>query len=364
MNVGQDSRILGEYDEHSLLYQTFVEKIQVLIGDLLEAEGIRVHSIGGRLKQRDNLAEKLSRPGASYASLTDVTDIAGVRIITYFEDEVDRVSSVIEREFVIDVENSIDKRKALDPDQFGYMSVHYVANLAQSRSALGEYARFATCKIEIQVRSILQHAWAEIEHDLGYKNPESIPREVRRRFSRLAGLLETADAEFVSIREVVAGYLQAVTEQIQSGSIDVPIDKESLAAFLDSGALDDYDRRIANNAKAKLEAAEGINGALPKFLNRAGFDTIEDVKLWLQGNASLLQAFLEVSHWVDQEPSETGIRGLSLLPLLDLSSLLRAEERGVNHFEELRKVFEGISQESADALHAMLEKARGTTNPM
>ena len=105
-----------------------------------------------------------------------------MRIITYFAEEVDAVAQLIEREFTIDRKNSIDKRMALDPDQFGYLSVHYIVSLAANRSQLPEYAALSGLSAEIQIRSILQHAWAEIEHDLGYKSQTAVPRDVVRQF--------------------------------------------------------------------------------------------------------------------------------------------------------------------------------------
>ena len=55
-------------------------------------------------------------------------------------------------------------------------------------------------KLEIQIRSILQHAWAEIEHDLCYKNSTPLPRKIKRRMYRLAGVLELADKEFSAVK--------------------------------------------------------------------------------------------------------------------------------------------------------------------
>ena len=101
-----------------------------------------------------------------------MTDITGVRVITYFADQVDEIAKVMEGEFNIDIKNSIDKRDILDPDRFGYLSLHYViVSLSSARCALAEYRSFSELKAEVQVRSILQHAWAEIEHDLGYIRP-------------------------------------------------------------------------------------------------------------------------------------------------------------------------------------------------
>lgn len=85
-------------------------------------------------------------------------------------------------------------------------------------------------KAEIQIRSILQHAWAEIEHDLGYKS--TVPSPVRRRFSRLAGLLELADEEFIRIKQELLEYEEGLSKQIKESPEDVKIDKLSLKQFL------------------------------------------------------------------------------------------------------------------------------------
>ncbi|WP_242785636.1 GTP pyrophosphokinase [Bacillus cereus] len=128
------------------------------------------------------MAAKVEKGGNKYSTLNDITDISGIRVITYFSDDVDKVASMIQNEFEIDETNSVDKRTLLDPDRFGYLSLHYVIKLNTLRTSLVEYQRFKDLKAEVQIRSILQHAWAEIEHDLGYKSKNSIPRVVKRDF--------------------------------------------------------------------------------------------------------------------------------------------------------------------------------------
>jgi ppGpp synthetase/RelA/SpoT-type nucleotidyltranferase len=166
----------------------------------LEGKNIRVHSVTSRIKSKSSVRRKLER-SAGKRTLGSLTDLLGIRVITYFPDEVNAVAAVIEREFMVDNDNSVDKRAILDPDRFGYLSLHYVLQLSDSRSTLPEYQAFRDLKFELQIRSILQHTWAEIEHDLGYHSEVALPAEVRRRFARLAGLLELADSEFLGIRE-------------------------------------------------------------------------------------------------------------------------------------------------------------------
>lgn len=82
------------------------------------------------------------------------------------------------------------------------------------------------------MRSILQHAWAEIEHDIGYKSELVIPGPIRRKFSRLAGLLELADLEFSSVRKDIKRYSEKVGREINLGQLDIKLDAVSYAAFI------------------------------------------------------------------------------------------------------------------------------------
>jgi putative GTP pyrophosphokinase len=208
------NEILKEYDKKQDLYGEFTATIEKLLLDLLNRYQIRVLSVTSRIKTRESLENKINIESRKYLNLDKVTDICGLRIITYYPDEIDSVCSLITNEFYIDLKNSVDKRALLDPDRFGYLSVHYIVKLNNDRLHLTEYRKFADFKAEIQVRSILQHAWAEIEHDLGYKKKNAIPAPIRRRFSRLAGLLELADNEFVHIRNELSDYTNSMTQMI------------------------------------------------------------------------------------------------------------------------------------------------------
>src|SRR5258708_36248047 len=81
-------------------------------------------------------------------------------------------------------------------EKFGYQSVHYLVKLRANRTALPEYARFSGLVAEVQVRTVLQHAWAEIEHDIQYHSAEAIPAAIRRRVMSRAGMLEIAEHGF------------------------------------------------------------------------------------------------------------------------------------------------------------------------
>ena len=198
--------LLDQYGKTFVEYQSLALEVEHQVKCLLQVSKIEYNAVTSRLKSRNSVAEKVLRKQGKYARISDITDIAGVRIITYYSADVDKVAEIIEKEFDIDYANSIDKRKSLEPDRFGYCSVHYVVKMSAARLSLREFRRYKNMKCEIQIRSILQHAWAEIEHDIGYKNEITIPMSMRRNFSRIAGLLEIADEEFDQIRKNLAKY--------------------------------------------------------------------------------------------------------------------------------------------------------------
>jgi len=223
-------KILDQYDIEKSLYESFNEKVKVMLAELLEAHAIDIHNISGRVKERNSLEKKIDIKDGKYNSLSDITDICGIRIITYLDSDVDIVAEKLKHEFEYDEENSIDKRQ-LKADQFGYKSLHYVLRLKPDRIALTEFKKYNGLKLEVQVRSILQHAWAEIEHDLGYKGEFSIPEVFKRNFNRISALLETADIEFDRLKAQLSDYEISVSNSIKENPNVVLIDQASIIAF-------------------------------------------------------------------------------------------------------------------------------------
>lgn len=214
-------------------YRMLASKVQEVLSSILDSKGMVPHSITYRAKKPESLRKKITTTGKDYDnSLSEITDLAGVRIITYFPSDIDKVVKLIDKEFHIDHENSIDKRKTSDPSVFGYASVHLVAEFASERIKLPEYRIFKGMRCEIQVRTILQHAWAEIEHDIAYKSTEDIPFELRRRFSSLAGMLEVADREFELLRQDETRVRKGIESTINRDEIDIPINLDSVRFYL------------------------------------------------------------------------------------------------------------------------------------
>ena len=152
------------------------------------------------------------------------------RVICFLSDEIDRIGQKIEESFVVDWENSSDKRTLLKEDEFGYLSLHYICSLPFGAEWPDE---ICGKKFEIQIRSILQHAWSAIHHDIGYKSDFGVPREIKRQFARLAGLLELADDEFVRARDNMVDYTEDIRKRIITDDADeVSINMISLNEYV------------------------------------------------------------------------------------------------------------------------------------
>ena len=116
-----------KYDHATEGLDDFGRRLLTMIEGLLRAESLSVNQVTYRVKTRQSAENKVLDNPDKYRSIADLTDLLGVRVITYFPDQVDDVAGIIEREFDIDHENCVDKRMALDADRFGYLSVHYIA---------------------------------------------------------------------------------------------------------------------------------------------------------------------------------------------------------------------------------------------
>lgn len=114
----------------------------------LRKQGIYVTAIEHRVKTEKSLVGKLELKGSKYKTIDDITDLVGLRVITFYTDEVDKVAVIAKGIFDIDWKESVDKRKLHDLDAFGYSSLHYICRLKTGGP-----------RFELQMRTALQHVW-------------------------------------------------------------------------------------------------------------------------------------------------------------------------------------------------------------
>jgi len=328
-----------ELTEHAALLASRANALRdQLIAILATEPALKIHSVTARVKSADSLEGKLARPDRTYESLWDVTDLVGLRVITYFEDDVDRVGRLVEANFHVDFANSTDKRKRKETSAFGYSSLHYVCNM--TADGLPEGAR-----CEVQVRTLLEHAWAEIEHDLGYKAEAQMPKPVERRLVRLAGLLELADQEFLRIRDDLQSYERSLPKRIAEDSGGVALDRLSLASLLEMPEARTIDQRIAKAMGKKLGTEPFFPDYLLRMLSLSGIETVGDARAGLAKHEDAIVsmvapyfAFAWASFQLSTEAMPRAPRGYSLF-FLAHATVLFAESLGVSKAERLARLY-------------------------
>lgn len=242
--------ILDQFKEKQKIFNNFSQKLEILLKELLDENKINFQNITTRTKDFDSLKNKIESK-SKYNNLEEITDIVGCRIITYFESDLERIVEIIKKEFEIDKENSIDKKEILEDDRFGYLSYHIICSINETRKVLSEYKIYQNIKFEIQIRTILQHAWAEIEHDIGYKSNIQVPKQFRRRFSRIAGLLEMVDDEFSKIKEEINNYSKNL-ETTKDNLLNADINANSLKLYIQRNhTLEEIDKKLIKELNTK-----------------------------------------------------------------------------------------------------------------
>lgn len=218
-------------------YENLTTVAASIIESLLRANGIDFLSVSGRTKAPESIIEKIKRKNYSDPK-SQLTDFSGVRVILYFESQVDQASKIVADSFEVDASNSMNRDSLLSVDQIGYRSMHYVCDLGASRTTLPEYIHLANMKFEIQIRTVLQHAWAELAHDRNYKFSGRLPHHIERQLYLYAGMLEIADKGFDSLSSQIDKYINDVEKQSKAGDLNIDLNSVSLDQFVEAWARD------------------------------------------------------------------------------------------------------------------------------
>lgn len=240
------------FKENIAVYESLSDVVSTTITTLIKAKRLPFLAVSGRAKTLESLIEKVDRKG--YQNISNITDIVGVRIIVYIEADVNRACELVEQAFKIHRDKSVDKSAELGSNEIGYRSVHYVCELGTSRTVLPELVQYTGMLFEVQIRTVLQHAWAEIEHDRSYKFSGELPAAIKRRLNLLAGNLEMIDREFDLLALEVDKHEREVKKAAKSGILTgVELTSAGLTEFL-----------LSVPEVASLVNFPGLNGDWPE----------------------------------------------------------------------------------------------------
>ena len=267
-----------EYLRDRPKYEAFAAAVRNILLQALKARGIAFNSVDARAKEPDSFGDKSAKPSDKNPDrpkykrpVQDITDLAGIRVITFFPRTVGEIDACIREEFEV-VEHTDPGQTLFQEERFGYQSKHYLIRMNGERTKLPEYKPHVLFVAEVQVRTILQHAWAEIEHEIQYKASIRKPTALRRRFRALAGMFEIADREFQAIQDEDTEPKQEEgpsREEALLGSIEITTDV--LRSYLD--------KRVGTDARVSNFSYEWM----ARTLRKLGFKTIQQVERCIEG---------------------------------------------------------------------------------
>ena len=257
--------IRGYYDMLPI-YERLCDEVKYILERKIRALDIEIGHLSSRAKTLASFCEKIERK--PYKSpLKEITDLAGVRIVFLYASDRARLEQLVEAEF--EVHEKVDKISVQGIEKFGYGALHYTVSLKQQHAG-ARYDDLRGVRCEIQIRTILQDAWAVVAHHLSYKHEEDIPNQLKRKLHALSGLFETADDQFERLNNARIEYQNNITESIRHNSevlLDADVNLDSLLGYM---AWKFPDR----NTSSQEAAAD-----LLEELNQFGYKTLRSIDM-------------------------------------------------------------------------------------
>ena len=334
--------LMQQYRKLRPTLQQLADEASNQLRHALKEQGIYITAMEHRVKTEKSLTGKLELKGAKYKSIEDVTDLVGLRVITFYTDEVDKVAAIAKRVFDIDWQESVDKRKLHKLDSFGYNSLHYICRLKTGGP-----------RFELQMRTALQHVWSTIWHDTGYKGDVKVPDVYLRQFNRLAGMAELMDDEFSRLRTLLTDYRRQTLALVKSGKLDdVSLSRDTFRSYLELHPFDRLNKRIAAVNQAEIWPVS-VMSYLP-VLESFGMETLGQVQRFIDENSEdayqLALSQLAITD-LDILSSNTALQYLCLVYVLK-------HDGGRDGLKSLYDLINGESDANSIVADMMMEQAK------
>ena len=173
-------KFVEEYRIKQSLYKDFAKVVESILNTILQNKEFQYQIVSSRGKEMNSLLKKIIRNKnlQKLNSVTEIDDLAGCRIIFYLDKDIGRFGNHILKEFNVVKEN-------LKYSEEDYNALHLIVKLNKSRLTLMEYAKFSDLKCEIQLTTVLYHAWSEMYHDIIYKPQKGLSDFDKQAFDLL-----------------------------------------------------------------------------------------------------------------------------------------------------------------------------------
>lgn len=264
---------LTDFREREAQLKKATERLEDYLKFVLKEERVLFHAVSGRVKSQKSVKVKFLKK--KYQNpWSDMTDLVALRVFTYFRNDASVVEMALRKHFVIDEKNSLNKAEDLNFMEFGYTSRHLIMSTCDATGDLILKRDLGQLKFEVQIRSVLEHGWAEVEHELVYKAGTKAPDPIRRRFAASAAALELIEREFAQLRIFETDLIE---ERIKNLEFFVPYAQIDRAWFIAVLCSAFPNRKTWSSVPKEDNFYHGLELGLLEFLKASG---IENVAQW------------------------------------------------------------------------------------
>ncbi len=211
----------NEFESSYSQIERFLKSVKNQFEEILIDEKIDLgFPLQFRIKTWDSIREKIESGRFNLKkSIFELQDLIGLRIIILSLTDIKKIVDIVERDFEVSKKyNTVEK---LNDDQFGYNSLHYVLKIPDSWRAVPSLKHLENFQFELQIRTLSQHIWAETSNAFEYKTASNVPRELLRSIGRISALLETVDFEIDRLILERKSYIENLSKQPESDSLNV-----------------------------------------------------------------------------------------------------------------------------------------------
>ncbi|MEF1255215.1 GTP pyrophosphokinase [Vibrio sp. M260112] len=264
------AEFLEKWNQEKPMYQAWGDFVVYEITRELEQKGYDISTFlkqpaKARVKSNESLIDKaFYRPSKSYDDpYNDIEDKVGGRFVVLLVEQIEAISNIIKSSALwSDIEcRHFDNERNKDPLLFTYQSVHYVVRASKDIEFQGQKILKDT-PCELQLRTLLQHAYAELTHDAIYKAKRRVEPKVHRTVAKSMALIETTD-----------DFFSDVNNSLNHGAIE---------DFKISQELDSIYKKLIGVEPMKMQKSSLV--ILDEFEDLISERTAQDIKLFLAKN--------------------------------------------------------------------------------
>lgn len=293
-------RYFNEYPN----YQQLCREVVYILEKELKNAGIKYSAATYRVKSLESIIEKTLRK--TYQDpFKEITDIAGTRLVYLYRDDFESIEKILHS--VFEVVEKVDKSEDQGVDRFGYSAVHFLLKVGKKSSG-ARYDDLKNYICELQVRTVLQDAWALISHHLVYKHELDIPSELRRNLNAMAGSLESADTLFANIKGERDLYLKNLKKMRIKQFLSQEINYDTINAYLEERFPDKLNAPATTHyilhrlRREKFKTISDLHRALSKTEKaRSAYSSSSGQKVTAQGELFLALAFCDVQFCLERK---------------------------------------------------------------